>query len=440
MDDSPAGRAFRGRRELLRLSMNSWPSALGGVALMTLVVAASFLAFSSSGAIWLWAAICLSVYGLQAMVIMVVQRRFGDRPPPSWFARVNLVLGAVAGSLWGALTWIVPSDPQSVPLMAALACGVQLLGAARTPSSMAMLRAIGLPGALVSSAGLAWHAGLSFAGATGLVLMLIIVRHGRQVRNELIEVAEQRRRLELLSAEVQQQQMQLRESEREQAVLNERQRLLRDMHDGLGASLVLALKMIEEGRLTIDEAAVVLRECLDDLRLVIDSLEPFEHNLVTLLATLRYRLGGRLDRAGIAIEWSMCESPALTWMNAPQALEVLRIVQEALTNVLKHARASRVRISLAIHADVGTGNGETVCLTIEDNGVGFDGESPSGRGLQNMRHRAHLIGAALTIDAREGTALRLLLPVDGAGLRPLGTLSWVPYQSKSSNIDRPGWN
>ena len=183
------------------------------------------------------------------------------------------------------------------------------------------------------------------------------------------------------------------------------------MHDGLGASLVFALRMIEAGQLTLDEAADVLRECLDDLRLVIDSLEPFEHDLVTLLATLRYRLGSRLERAGIAIEWSMGSIPALTWMNAPQALEVLRIVQEALTNVLKHANASRVRVSLGLDSAANEPGGETVCLEIEDNGVGFTEVSPGGRGLGNMRHRAQLIGATLAIDSGSGAVLRLLLPV-----------------------------
>lgn len=118
----------------------------------------------------------------------------------------------------------------------------------------------------------------------------------------MLEAIQQRRRVEALSEQLRIQQAMLQAAEREQAILNERQRLLRDMHDGVGASLIAALKMIKQGRLSLDDAAQVLRECLADLRLVINSLEPIDHDLVVLLATLRYRLGERLERAGSAID------------------------------------------------------------------------------------------------------------------------------------------
>jgi signal transduction histidine kinase len=210
----------------------------------------------------------------------------------------------------------------------------------------------------------------------------------------------------------------LQEAERDLGVMSERQRLLRDMHDGVGASLISALKMIELGRMSLEEAAQVLRECLDDLRLVIDSLEPIDHDLVTLLATLRYRLGGRLERAGIAIEWDMSDVPPLDWLNAPQALEVLRIVQEALANILKHARASRVRVSMTLEQTPGTGG--FVALSIDDDGVGFDPNAPTpGRGLKHMRHRARQIEGRFDIEALPagGTRACLRLPLDGP-LRP----------------------
>lgn len=415
-----------GRRELLRLSLESWPSTLAGGSLMTLVVAAAFLAFIPSAAIWFWACSCLSVYGVQALLLKTRRRRWtsGDVPLP--FVCANLLLGAAGGSLFGALTWIVPSDPPSLPLMAALACGMQLLGVARSPSSIAMLRAVGLPALSLVSTGLTWHAGLPLAGAVSIILMLMITRHGYQVRQGLIEAAEQRRQVLALSDKVLRQQAQLRRAEKEQAILNERQRLLRDMHDGVGASLVFALKLIEKGALTLEEAAAVMHECLDDLRLVIDSMESSDHDLATLVASLRCRLAGRFDRAGTTVEWSVGDVPELAWMNASQALEVLRIVQEALTNVLEHAGASRVRIGLGMSSTTVGDCGEIVRLSIEDNGIGFKQEVGTGRGLNNMRYRAELIGAKLSIDGSNGTMLRLDLPVHahltseaGDGLRQI---------------------
>jgi signal transduction histidine kinase len=65
------------------------------------------------------------------------------------------------------------------------------------------------------------------------------------------------------------------------------------MHDGLGSNLMSALVLAEQGRLSRDAVAGLLRECLDDLRLVIDSLEPIGNDLVTLLALLRHRLARR---------------------------------------------------------------------------------------------------------------------------------------------------
>src|SRR5262249_40218794 len=169
----------------------------------------------------------------------------------------------------------------------------------------------------------------------------------------------------------------LREVEREQALLIERQRLMRDMHDGLGSTLMSSLVLAEQGKLQQDAVATLLRECVDDLRLVIDSLEPIEHDLVTLLASLRHRLGRRLEAAGLTMRWEVDDLPPLPWLNPPDALQVLRIVQEVLTNVLKHAEARTVRIS--------TGrNGDHVQVQIEDDGHGFEAASPNGgRGLRH---------------------------------------------------------
>ncbi len=64
-----------------------------------------------------------------------------------------------------------------------------------------------------------------------------------------------------------------------------------------------------------------------------------------MLATLRFRLGKRLKSAGIDVVWEMTDLPPLTWLGSPQALQVTRIVQETLTNILKHAAATRVTIS-----------------------------------------------------------------------------------------------
>ena len=108
----------------------------------------------------------------------------------------------------------------------------------------------------------------------------------------------------------------------------------------------------------------------------------------------------------------MPDLPTLPWMDAAAALQILRIVQESITNVIKHARATRLRVATS------AGDGH-VRVTIADDGVGFDVQAvarvrvPSGRGLRNLRHRAEQLGAG--IDMRSdgnGTTMTLLLPID----------------------------
>ena len=132
----------------------------------------------------------------------------------------------------------------------------------------------------------------------------------------------------------------LLELERAQTLTAERHRLMHDMHDGLGSALTTSLAMLEQGNVDGAELKSLLLDSVDDLRAVIDSLEPLDGDLTSVLATLRFRLGKRLELAGIGLEWDMQDLPALGWLGPPQALQLMRIVQEVLTNVLKHARAT----------------------------------------------------------------------------------------------------
>jgi signal transduction histidine kinase len=211
------------------------------------------------------------------------------------------------------------------------------------------------------------------------------------------------------TAELEESHRKLSVIEHEQAVAGERQRLMREMHDGLGSSLVSSLVMVEQGKLDSAGVASVLRESIDDLKLTIDSLEPMGDDLLTLLGTLRFRLGKRLEAAGIHFEWQVQETPPLPWLNSTASLQILRILQEALTNVLKHAGADVIRVE--------TGNdAEHAFIRLVDNGRGFDvaasSQQPAGRGLQNLRRRAAALHGRVVIESRPGsTVVTLFLPL-----------------------------
>lgn len=228
--------------------------------------------------------------------------------------------------------------------------------------------------------------------------------HGLERSHELLA-----RRLAEREVELEESHRQLREVERREVLAGERQRLMRDMHDGLGSSLTGALRMVASGGSTPADMERALLDCIDELKLTIDSLEPLEADLVLLLATLRSRLQPRLEAAGVHLRWAMGDLPELPWLTPGNALHVLRILQEVIGNILKHARVAEIRLSSAL---VEGG----VQVTVVDDGGGFLPESlppqRSGRGLGNIRQRAAALRARVHWAAEpEGTRFTLWLPL-----------------------------
>jgi signal transduction histidine kinase len=200
-----------------------------------------------------------------------------------------------------------------------------------------------------------------------------------------------------------------RDISHQQTLTEERQRMMQDMHDGMGSSLRTALLTIEKGHLDTAMVTDVLKGCIDDLKLAIDAMEPVQTDLLLLLATLRYRLGPRLEGAGIVLRWEIQNVPALDWLNHRNALHILRIVQEAFTNIIKHTQSTEIRVATGTERP-------WVFVTIEDNGQGFDvaqSMDRSGKGLRNQMRRAESIGAEIDWQSSQaGTRLTLRLPIE----------------------------
>ena len=200
----------------------------------------------------------------------------------------------------------------------------------------------------------------------------------------------------------------LREVKHHQTLSDERQRLMHDMHDGMGSSLITALLAVERGRPDALMVANVLNGCIDDLKLTIDSMEPMQADLLLLLATFRFRIGPRLESAGITLRWLAETVPALEWLDPRNALYILRILQEAFTNIIKHTHATEISLKTCGEAD-------SVLITITDNGQGFaveKGLKSKGKGLGNQIRRAKSIGAEIGGSSNElGTCLSLRLPI-----------------------------
>lgn len=204
----------------------------------------------------------------------------------------------------------------------------------------------------------------------------------------------------------------LRQNEAQSLLTAERRRLAQDMHDGLGGQLISALSSLKAGTLKSEETSNVLQNCIDDLRLVVDAISPAESDLLSALGNLRYRLEPRLNHAGVSLYWKLGTLPDSLALSPDRVLHVLRITQEALTNIIKHAQANTVVVSLdVLH------NGE-FCLEISDNGIGqeliVNAEGNYGKyGLLNMLNRAQSLRGQVTFTPNHsrGIMVRLVFPL-----------------------------
>ncbi|HEY8122434.1 MAG TPA: ATP-binding protein [Myxococcota bacterium] len=209
-----------------------------------------------------------------------------------------------------------------------------------------------------------------------------------------------------LNASLHESQARLLALERAQATRAERERVQRDLHDGLGAQLVSALAVAE--REPQDSAAVrrSVRLALAELRGAVDSLDGSERELSDVLGALRARLEPLAHGSGATFAWRAGELAPQPRLAPQQALHLLRILQEAIANAVKHSRARTIEIASGVES---FGGRERAFIEVRDDGCGLAG-APPGRGLANMRQRATFIGGELSVvsDAR-GTRVRLSL-------------------------------
>lgn len=185
----------------------------------------------------------------------------------------------------------------------------------------------------------------------------------------------------------------------------ERTRILRDMHDGVGSHISAAIRQLQSGRASQADVLQTLRDSLDQLKLTIDAMHLPPGDVTALLANLRYRLEPRLRASDIELQWGVELIEPIHGLDAQAMRHLQFMVFEALSNVLQHAQASRLRIEASGAADA-------VRLRIVDNGRGFDVQAPARKGLASLRERAQAIGAQLLIESRPGqTVVTIVLPV-----------------------------
>ena len=214
--------------------------------------------------------------------------------------------------------------------------------------------------------------------------------------NEVQSYRQQRRTIGDLSlvaaghhAALSAQQAALRDEIERNAVLEERQRFMRELHDGIGNQLLgLMIKTRGQGAdaapLTDDIQAVIA-----ELRLVTTALDEPDGNLAQVLGVMSQRLEAQAASAGVVLSWDVRLNSATAY--PPKlVLDVLRIVQECISNSLKHAAASTIHVAVT--------DGAGLTIVVADDGAGFDpAVVQAGLGLRNLRTRASAWGGNVAI-------------------------------------------
>ena len=263
-----------------------------------------------------------------------------------------------------------------------------------------------------------WNVARNWAAFSGLLVSsLVMLLLGAQLMQRVRSVERFNRALEQGVAEARAQLAQALAREHTRALehtrLQERIQLAHDLHDGLGGSLIRSIALVEQAPQPLPNERVLslLKMLRDDLRQVIDQGSSAGAQVpatpVQWAAPLRHRFTRILDEMGVTSLWDMPPH----WQGRPSALQCLgltRLVEEALSNTIKHSRARQVRVQCT------QPQGGALCLRIEDDGVGFDVEAVRHAGLsvgmRSMMARAERIGGALeVVSSSAGTKLTVKL-------------------------------
>lgn len=268
-----------------------------------------------------------------------------------------------------------------------------------------------------------WPQALAFLGDAWVTQRLFLLHHaaslmllclaGVMTRRFVDTLRELGAMNKTLEAKVRERELALDQVFREKAQLmvasateEERQRIVLDMHDGLGSRLFTTLTRLERGAADSAEMSRSLRACIDDMRLMIDALAPGPQELSAAFASFRYRWDENLLALRVEPRWHIADEVLAQALGPHQVMQILQVLQEALTNVIKHAKAAHVGVAAWI-AD----NGETVFEVVDD-GCGMSADLVHrGRGALSMRRRAERLGGHLVVDSGSlGTRVTLVIP------------------------------
>jgi signal transduction histidine kinase len=218
--------------------------------------------------------------------------------------------------------------------------------------------------------------------------------------------------------------------EREQAREEERRRLARELHDDLGQAMTglkMDLAWLErrvldapdgtppstEVHAKLQMMTQIVNQCIHTLRSVITELRPQSLDQLGLIPSLEWQVDTFGRRFGLRTSFS--SSVENVSIDMGRATAVFRMFQEMLTNVARHANASRVKVAVDVE-------GNTLIVTVQDNGRGVPSAKPaaSSTGILGMRERASLLGGELDVVSKpqQGTTVVVRIPMENRRRAP----------------------
>lgn len=382
-----------------------------------------FVALAETGSLGAWASFIqpylFTIYGIFGVLAAGISLALVDRPRPRWLVWAGLGIPVIgAGTVALGL----------VPLLVAALTSVSLALAGHLAAVLVLVRdfmrygrwetgLLAIPFFLTIAFGLhdiAVTVGIvesgflmsSYVRSLVVLCIIIILMRRLAVSLDLLDRANETLHAKLSEREAELSLLHAKEQQRtvERVRDEERQRLMRDLHDGVSGHLISIIALAEQGPGEAKAIEKAARDALDDLRLVVNSLDIGDRDLPLALAAFRERIRRQLRRMGVELSWSMDRLPEVSGLTPSSALSILRILQEAVTNALKHGPATHIAIA-------GTeGSDGTAHITVDNDGCPAN-ESGKGYGLGNMRHRAGELGGSAELASHgDGARLTLILP------------------------------
>lgn len=192
------------------------------------------------------------------------------------------------------------------------------------------------------------------------------------------------------------------------ALMDERGRIMREVHDGFGGQLVGALAMLEANTVNHTDLSNYIKTSLLDLRVMIDSLDPNTREISVALGMLRTRVEPILKTRNLSLIWDLQQLPEDLELNPSRTLNLLRVLQELVTNIVKHSVGDKIKFIATVQdAD----NEKTLVILLWENGHGFAPNVKTGKGLRNVHRRMlDLNGKIIYENKNDGFETIIMIP------------------------------